>query len=130
MKITSNLMKVDLNYNDVWSAMNALEELSSKLISVRAVIDSASEYASKNDCEQAEKLSQAAFDLINWYIDAWDEKFQIAWSVTVSAMKNAEYDEAVKNNPSFFGLQYTEDEINSMCDKAHEDQIIINSSNK
>jgi hypothetical protein len=123
-------MKVDLNYNDVWSAMNALEELSSKLISARAVIDSASEYASKDDCDQAEKLSQAALDLINWYIDAWDEKFQTAWNVTVSAIKHAEFDEAKKNNPNFFGSQYTDDEINSMCDKAYEDQITFNYLNK
>ena len=123
-------MKVDLNYNDVWSAMNALEELSSKIISIRTIVNSASEYASNNDCDQAEKLSQAAVDMIDWYIDSWDDRFQTAWNVTVSAIKHAELDEVKKTNQYFFGSQYTDDEINAMCDKAQEDTIISNYSNK
>lgn len=123
-------MKVDMNYDAVWSAMNALEELSAKMISIRAVIDSASEYASKNDCDQAEKLCQASLDLINWYIDSWDERFQEAWNVTVSKIKHAEFDKVMESNEFFTASFYTDDEITAMCDKAQEDDIILSYSNK
>jgi hypothetical protein len=132
-------MKVDLNYDDVWSAMNALEELSTKMLSIRAVIDSASEYASNDDTKQSERLCSAAVDLIDWYIQTWDELFPKAWDVTVAAIKHAEFDEARKNSPFFFGTstdtlevsQYTEEELNAMCDTAYKGNLdLFEYSNK
>jgi len=83
-------MKVDIDYNTVWSTMNSLEEQTSDLVYIRTVVNAIKEYY--NDSTRVYSLSTAAVELIDLYLDSWDSKFQTAWNETVSKIKTQEND--------------------------------------
>jgi bifunctional DNA-binding transcriptional regulator/antitoxin component of YhaV-PrlF toxin-antitoxin module len=87
---------VDLDYSKVWSSMNDLETIMCKAVSVREVIDAAVVAIEHRDYEKAERLMNASYDFIGYFIDEFDDKFKIAWKETVTKLKHQEYDAAYK----------------------------------
>lgn len=79
--------------NKLWDVMNDLQMISSKIVSAREIIDSVAEAIQRNDYNKAETLAMAAFEFLGYYLDEFDDKFQLAWRETVVKQKE-EIDEA------------------------------------
>jgi len=127
----------------VWEVMNDLEMVTSKIVSAREIIDTAAEAIQKNDYDRAETLAMAAYEFLGYYLEEFDEKFKLAWNETVKKQPQYQYtatgekwdlyDEVLKEKTyyegcadrtvsSVSGIQYTEEELNAMCDKAASDE--------
>jgi hypothetical protein len=137
-----------LNYQKVWESMNDLETISSKICSAREILDSAIESLESRNREKTETLLYAVDEFLQYYLNDFDEKFKVAWNETVVKLKQEEFSwnsltgEVSKcdkddQSPeckgawtSFWGenyypeeyssSQYTEEELNAMCDAAEE----------
>jgi hypothetical protein len=67
----------------VWTVMNDLEMITSKICSAREIISSAEEAIGNNDQIKAELLMTAAYEFLGYYLEEFDEKFKLAWNETV-----------------------------------------------
>jgi hypothetical protein len=101
-----------LNYNRVWTTMNELEMVTSKISSAREILDSAIDALENHNGEKAETLMYAADEFLKYYLADFDVKFKDAWNETVVKLKREEL--------SFDG--WTQD-TPKVCDKK-EDKVI------
>jgi hypothetical protein len=128
-----------LDYSRTWEVMNDLEMVTSKICSAREILDSAITALESGNKEKAETLMYAADEFLQYYLGDFDEKFKVAWKETVVKLKeedpcmppwghsDLEYGIA---NPTltqdrisnFPGEQYTEEELNAMCDAAEKQE--------
>jgi hypothetical protein len=124
--------------------MNELESTSNKICSAREILDSAIEALENRKYDKAEALMYATNEFLQYYLDDFDVKFKSAWSETITKLKKEEDHmppwghsdlEYLSNNiltndrvSNFPGEQYTEEELNAMCDKAEQDQLVFNLS--
>jgi hypothetical protein len=100
------------NYNRVWTTMNELEMVTSKISSAREILDSAIDALENHNGEKAETLMYAADEFLKYYLADFDAKFKDAWNETVVKLKREEL--------SFDG--WTQD-TPKVCDKK-EDKVI------
>ncbi len=127
------------DYTKVWEALNNLEMVTSKICSAREILDSAIDALENKNQEKTETLMYAIDEFLKYYLAEFDEKFKIAWKETVVKLKeedpcmppwghsDLEYGLA---NPTltqdrvsnFPGEQYTEEELNAMCDAAEKQE--------
>jgi bifunctional DNA-binding transcriptional regulator/antitoxin component of YhaV-PrlF toxin-antitoxin module len=84
-----------LNYNRVWTTMNELEMVTSKISSAREILDSAIDALENHNGEKAETLMYAADEFLKYYLADFDVKFKDAWNETVVKIKGEEYTENV-----------------------------------
>jgi hypothetical protein len=139
-----------VDYQKVWRTMNDLEQVIAKVVSAREMIDIANECCSSNQQERAESMTMAAYEFLGYFIEEFDEKFKDAWQATVGDLRSGDgcdYTATGEKFPricdrddqspeckgawnSFWGdvnnwseepQQYTEEELNAMCDKAELD---------
>lgn len=121
-----------LNYEKVWESMNSLEMVTSKICSSREILECAISALETGNKEKAETLMYAADEFLEYYLKDFDEKFKTAWSETVVKLNKDQYSYFAKDTliqdrvSNFPGEQYTEEELNAMCDKAEQDQIKFN----
>ena len=87
--------------------MNDLEMVTSKICSAREILDCAVEALEYHKGEKAGALLHAVDEYLQYYLQEFDEKFKKAWEATVTDLR--------KSNES---NQYTEEELNAMCDAA------------
>ncbi len=126
-----------LNYSKVWEAMNELEMVTSRVCSAREILDSAIDALESGNKEKAESLMYATDEFLQYYLKDFDEKFKIAWSETVVKVKqedpcmppwgHSDLEYCLANSfltedriSNFPGEQYTEEELNAMCDAAEK----------
>jgi hypothetical protein len=111
-----------LNYSDVWKSLNDLEAITSKICSAREILDSAIEALDSNKQTKAETLMYATDEYLEYYLKDFDEKFKVAWGEIVLKLKNENISniDPAGNYVNFPVEQYTEEEINAMCDLAEE----------
>jgi bifunctional DNA-binding transcriptional regulator/antitoxin component of YhaV-PrlF toxin-antitoxin module len=83
------------NYNRVWTTMNELEMVTSKISSAREILDSAIDALENHNGEKAETLMYAADEFLKYYLADFDVKFKDAWNETVVKIKGEEYTENV-----------------------------------
>ena len=121
--------------------MNDLELVTSKICSAREIIDAAIDAIQEHKSDKAELLMTAAYEYLEYYLQEFDEKFKLAWQVTVGDLCDNATKAPLscdKDNPSpecqgawndFWesyypeeSQQYTEEELNAMCDKAASDE--------
>lgn len=95
--------------NKQWESMNDLEMVTSKIVSAREIIDTAIDRIQEHQYDKAETLMSAAYEFLEYYLNEFDEKFKVAWQETI-----------VK--PSQKRTQYTDEELNAMCDAAEKEQ--------
>jgi hypothetical protein len=76
-----------LNYNRVWTTMNELEMVTSKISSAREILDSAIDALENHNGEKAETLMYAADEFLKYYLADFDAKFKDAWNETVVKIK-------------------------------------------
>jgi len=117
-----------VEYQKVWTTMNDLEMVTSKICSAREIIDNAVEKIQGQEYDKAELLMNAAYEFLEYYLQEFDDKFKLAWQATVGDLRNGDKVEQKSWNSfweSYYpeeSEQYTEEELNAMCDKAEADQ--------
>jgi hypothetical protein len=79
-----------LNYNRVWTTLNELEMVTSKISSAREILDSAIDALENHNGEKAETLMYAADEFLKYYLADFDVKFKDAWNETVVKIKQPE----------------------------------------
>lgn len=132
-----------LDYQKVWNALNELEMVTSKVCSVREILDSAIDALEDHKKDKAEALMYAANEYLAYYLEDFDKKFKDAWNETVVKInkENNDYfwqstslggddqivfDSNLNNSrgqfyyPEEYSNQYTEEELNAMCDHAEQ----------
>lgn len=121
---------MSVNYQKVWRTMNDLEQVIAKVISAREMIDVANEALEYNQKERAEKMTMAAYEFLGYFIEEFDEKFKDAWQATVGDLRDGDREAECKGAWDSFWeenyypeehQQYTEEELNAMCDEAATD---------
>ena len=116
-----------VEYQKVWRTMNDLEITTSKICSAREIIDNAVDKIQEHEYDKAELLMNAAYEFLEYYLQEFDDKFKLAWEATVGDLRNGDNFQYTATGEKFFGkgassVQYTEEELNAMCDKAASDQ--------
>lgn len=139
-------MKLESNegtyHSRVWEVMNELDMFPSKLIILKHLLESVQTSITNRDVGLAEYLLDATQDLVEHYASDFEKKFQTAWHQTLQIANVA--DEKSKSEAdgmppwghsdleygfansiltkdrvsNFPGEQYTEEELNAMCDAA------------
>ena len=127
-----------VEYQKVWRTMNDLELVTSKICSARANIDVAIDKLQEHQYDKAEILMNAAYEYLEYYLKDFDEKFKLAWQATVGDLRDGDVrqtyscdkdDKSLKCQKAWNDFweqnyypeenqQYTEEELNSMCDAA------------
>ena len=82
-----------LDYNRVWSSMNELESVSSKICSACVILDSAIVSLESGNREKTETLMYAVDEYLQYYLEEFDRKFKNAWDETVVKLKQEEADD-------------------------------------
>lgn len=123
--------------------MNDLEMVTSKICSAREIIDNAVDKIQEHQNDKAELLMCAAYEFLEYYLQEFDDKFKLAWQATVGDLHDGDVrNESFtcdKDDPSpeckgawdsFWegyypeeSQQYTEEELNAMCDAAEKQTV-------
>jgi hypothetical protein len=85
----------DFNYQKVWNTMNELEMVTSKISSVREILDSAIDRLQEHQYDKAETLLYAADEFLQYYLEDFDRKFKDAWKETVTKINREETDDCM-----------------------------------
>ena len=80
-----------LNYHNTWDAMNELETVTSKICSVRAILECAIVAHETHDYDKVETLMYAVDEYLQYYLQEFDAKFKVAWKETVVACKSEQF---------------------------------------
>lgn len=109
-----------VNYNKVWSTMNDLEMVISKISSAREILDSAVDRLQEYQYDKAETLLYAADEFLQYYLEEFDKKFKDAWKETVIKVKQQEIDDCMPpwGHSDMEALKYTDEELGAMCNNA------------
>ena len=103
-----------LNYEKVWSSMNELESVTSKICSAREILDSAIVSLESGNREKTETLMYAVDEYLQYYLEEFDRKFKDAWNETVTKLKQEEVDDYMRpwGHSDMEALsQYKEDKV-------------------
>jgi hypothetical protein len=84
-----------LNYQKVWSSMNELESVTSKICSAREILDSAIDALENHKLEKTETLLYAADEFLQYYLEEFDRKFKDAWKETVTKVHEQGIDDCM-----------------------------------
>jgi hypothetical protein len=115
-----------VNYNKVWTAMNELESVTSKICSAREILDSAVDRLQEYQYDKAETLLYAADEFLQYYLEEFDRKFKDAWKETVIKVKQQEIDDCMPpwGHSDMEALKYTDEELDAMCSVAKKDKVV------
>jgi hypothetical protein len=93
-----------LDYQKVWSSLNELEMVTSKICSAREILDCAIDRLQEHQYDKAETLLYAADEFLQYYLAEFDTKFKDAWAETVTKVKQEENDAlvAVMNEKEYY----------------------------
>jgi len=104
----------------VWTVMNDLSMVTSKICSAREIIEAAVLALEAHQRDKAETLMEAANEFLAYYLEEFDEKFAIAWKETVVPQAETKvtphsesYYDYDRNKP--ISSQYTDEEMDAMC---------------
>lgn len=103
-----------LNYEKVWSSMNELESVTSKICSAREILDSAIDALANHKKDKAETLMYTVDEYLQYYLEEFDRKFKDAWNETVTKLKQEEADDYMRpwGHSDMEALsQYKEDKV-------------------
>ena len=82
---------MNMNYHRVWSTLNDLEMVTSKISNAREILDSAIDRLQEHQYDKAETLMYAADEFLQYYLEEFDRKFKDAWAETVTKVHQQEY---------------------------------------
>jgi len=115
-----------VNYNKVWSTMNDLEMVTSKISSAREILDSAVDRLQEYQYDKAETLLYAADEFLQYYLEEFERKFKDAWKETVIKVKQQKIDDCMPpwGHSDMEALKYTDEELDAMCSVAKKDKVV------
>ena len=116
-----------LDYQKVWSSMNSLELVTSKICSAREILDSAITSLESGNREKTETLMYAVDEFLQYYLEEFDRKFKDAWAETVVKLKEKEIDDCMPpwGHSDMEALRYTDEEMDAMCDNAAKQDKVV-----
>ena len=80
-----------LDYARVWSTLNDLEMVTSRISNAREILDCAVDRLHEHQYDKAETLMYAADEFLQYYLEEFDRKFKDAWAETVTKVHQQEY---------------------------------------
>ena len=124
--MVGDLEKMPLDYARVWSTLNDLEMVTSKIVSAREILDSAIDRLQEHQYDKTETLLYAADEFLQYYLEEFDRKFKDAWKETVIKVKQQEIDDCMPpwGHSDMEALKYTDEELDAMCSVAEEEELI------
>ena len=124
--MVGDLEKMPLDYARVWSTLNDLEMVTSKIVSARESLDSAINALENHKLEKTETLLYAADEFLQYYLEDFDRKFKDAWAETVTKV-HQEIDDCMPpwGHSDMEALIYTDKEMDAMCDNAAKQDKVI-----
>ena len=116
-----------LNYARVWSTLNDLEMVTSKISSAREILDSAIDRLEEHQYDKAETLMYAVDEYLQYYLEEFDRKFKDAWKETVTKINQQEIDDCMPpwGHSDMEALRYTDEEMDAMCDNAAKPDKVV-----
>ena len=84
-----------LNYHRVWSTLNDLEMVTTKVSSAREILDCAVDRLQEHQYDKAETLLYAVDEYLQYYLEEFDRKFKDAWKETVTKVHQQEIDDCM-----------------------------------
>jgi bifunctional DNA-binding transcriptional regulator/antitoxin component of YhaV-PrlF toxin-antitoxin module len=109
-----------LNYNRVWTTMNELEMVTSKISSAREILDSAIDALENHNGEKAETLMYAADEFLKYYLADFDAKFKDAWKETVVKIKQPEQESLNKDWEEFYYPEESKNTYDEVVKEGYE----------
>jgi bifunctional DNA-binding transcriptional regulator/antitoxin component of YhaV-PrlF toxin-antitoxin module len=85
-----NDTSMSFDYQKIWSTMNSLESVTSKICSAREILDSAINALENRKLKKTESLLYAVDEYLQYYLQEFDTKFKDAWKETVNKVKEQE----------------------------------------
>lgn len=88
----------------LWTVMNDLEMVTSKICSAREILDCAVDRLQEHQYDKVETLMYAVDEFLQYYLSEFDEKFKLAWQETVVKQKQEEDDawDAVNREKEYY----------------------------
>ena len=80
-----------LDYARVWSTLNDLEMVTSRISNALEILDCAVDRLHEHQYDKAETLMYAADEFLQYYLEEFDRKFKDAWAETVTKVHQQEY---------------------------------------
>jgi hypothetical protein len=108
------------NYNRVWTTMNELEMVTSKISSAREILDSAIDALENHNGEKAETLMYAADEFLQYYLADFDVKFKDAWNETVVKIKQPEQESLDKDWEEFYYPEESKNTYDEVVKEGYE----------
>ena len=107
--------------------MNDLEMVTSKIVSVREILDSAIDKLEECQYDKAGTLLYAVDEFLQYYLAEFDTKFKDAWKETVLQLKQEEIDDCMPpwGHSAMEALRYTDKEMDAMCDNAAKQDKVV-----
>jgi len=90
------------SYHNAWQTMNDLDMATTKITSMKEILDVAIEAMEKHDYNKAEALVYASIDFVKYYLDEHDTLFKKAWEATVVACKDIPDQEEKKEHSDHY----------------------------
>jgi hypothetical protein len=109
-----------LNYNRVWTTLNELEMVTSKISSAREILDSAIDALENHNGEKAETLMYAADEFLKYYLADFDAKFKDAWNETVVKIKQPEQESLNKDWEEFYYPEESKNTYDEVVKEGYE----------
>ena len=75
------------DYERVWESMNSVEQVTSKIVSAREILESSLDSLERHEYGRTEALIVAAQEFLDYYLKEFDETFKVAWKETVVKSK-------------------------------------------
>ena len=116
-----------LDYDQIWSTMNELESVTSKICSAREILDSAINALENHKLKKTESLLYAVDGYLQYYLQEFDTKFKDAWNETVTKVKQQDINDCMPpwRRSAMEALRYTDAEMKKMCDtSAKQDKVV------
>ena len=117
-----------ISYTRAWKTLNELEAVSSKICSAREILDSAIVSLETGNRQKTETLMYAVDEYLQYYLEEFDRKFKDAWNETIVKLKQEEVDDYMRpwGHSDMEALsQYTDEEMNAMCDNAAKEDKVV-----
>ena len=87
-----------VKYQNVWRTMNDLETVTSKICSIREILDCAIDAHQEHKHEKVEHLLYAVDEYLQYYLKDFDNKFKDAWKATVGDLREGNVMEEQKQS--------------------------------
>ena len=84
-----------LDYNRVWTVMNELETIVSKLGTIEDLADAIYDANERKDYHKIENLTNLVKNYTRYVLEDYDVAFATAWSETVTKLHSVEYGKPV-----------------------------------